>query len=73
MHALKSQNSLKLFTVSIVNEVKISGTSIFVLEEVQPLKSRGDGTYLYRAVSIAISGLKEYYIKLNTLDYSFHP
>ena len=44
----------------------------FVLEEIQPLKTRGEGNYLYRAVSFAISGPKEYYIKLKTLDYSSH-
>ena len=35
-------------------------------------KTRGDGNFLYMAVSLAISGSKEYYIKLKTLDYSFH-
>ena len=43
----------------------------FVLEEIQPLKTRRVRNYLYRALSLAISGSKENYIKLKTLDYSF--
>ena len=38
-----------------------------VLNELQPLNTRGDGNCLYRAVSLAISGSQKYYVKLKTL------
>ena len=38
-----------------------------VLNEPQPLNTRGDGNCLYRAVSLAISGSQKYHVKLKKL------